>query len=152
MTGTRQLPHLSVRRTYAAPPDTVFRAFTEAPLLERWFRPGPEVSVTVEQLELRVGGRYRFLFHLPDNRIAVVAGEYRTVTRPDRLAFTWSWQPPDPHAGTDTLVTIDFKPKNGGTELVLTHAGFPTEDAMRQHEQGWSASLASLGEVVDPAE
>lgn len=151
MTGTRQLPHLSVRRTYSAPPDAVFRAFTETSLLERWFRPGPEVRVTVDQLDVRVGGRYRFRFHLPDGRIAVVGGEYRTVARPDRLGFTWSWEPPDPHAGFDTLVTIDFKPKRGGTELILTHAGFPTEEITRQHEMGWGASLAALGEIVDAA-
>lgn len=142
-----QLPHLNLRRTYAAPPDLVFRAFTEPALLERWFRPSAEVRVEVDELDLRVGGRYRFLFHFPDARRSAVIGEYRALARPHRLAFTWTWEPPDPHAGIDTLVTIDINEKNGGSEVVLTHASFPTEAIMRQHEQGWGAVLDSLREM-----
>jgi uncharacterized protein YndB with AHSA1/START domain len=148
MTATRQLPHLSVRRTYTAPPDVVFRALTERDLLERWFRPSPDVTVRVEDLDPRVGGRYRFVFHLPGDQRSVVIGEYRVVARPRQLAFTWTWEPPDPHAGIDTLVTIDLSEKDGGTELVLTHAGFPTEEAKRRHEQGWSGGLDALREIA----
>jgi uncharacterized protein YndB with AHSA1/START domain len=142
--GDGRLPQLSVRRSYPAPPDAVFRAFTDPGLLERWFRPSPDVTVKVTELDLRVGGRYRFVFHFPGDRTAVVLGEYRAVARPHRLAFTWTWEPPDPHAGIDTLVTIDLHPKEGGAELALTHASFPTEEIMRQHESGWDAVLESL--------
>ncbi|MGH7526095.1 MAG: SRPBCC family protein [Gemmatimonadales bacterium] len=142
------LPQLNVRRSYAAPRDLIFRAFTEASLLERWFCPSPDISVKVTQLDLRVGGKYRFVFHFPGDRIAVVVGEYRTVARPRQLAFTWTWEPPDPHAGIDTLVTIDLYEKGGGTELALTHAHFPTEEIMRRHESGWGATLDRLSQLV----
>jgi uncharacterized protein YndB with AHSA1/START domain len=148
MTATRQLPQLSVRRTYAAAPDLVFRALTERGLLERWLRPTPQDTVRVDQQDLRVGGRYRLVFRHPDDRTATVIGEYRIIDRPHRLAFTWTWEPPDPHAGIETLVTIDLKEKSGGTELVLSHTGFPTEETMRQHEQGWSGCLEMLRDVA----
>lgn len=149
MIGDGRLPQLSVRRSYAAPPEVVFRAFTEPALLERWFRPSPDVTVRVTELDLRVGGRYRLVFRFPDDRTAVVIGEYRAIARPHRLAFTWTWEPPDPHAGIDTLVTMDLREKKGGTELALTHASFPTEEIMRRHESGWGAVLESLHGFTD---
>jgi uncharacterized protein YndB with AHSA1/START domain len=126
----------------------VFRAFTEADLLERWFCPSPDVTMKVSQLDVRAGGRYRFVFAYPGGHIAVVVGEYRTIARPHRLVFTWTWEAPDPHAGIETLVTIALHDKDGGTELALTHARFPTELTMRQHESGWGATLDRLGELV----
>ncbi len=144
MIGDDPLPQLSVRRSYAAPPGVVFRAFTEPGLLERWFRPSPDVTLKVMQMDLRLGGRYRFVFQFPDDHTAVVIGEYRAIAPPHRLAFTWTWEPPDPHAGIDTLVTIDLNEKKGRTELALTHASFPTEEIMRRHESGWEAVLDSL--------
>jgi uncharacterized protein YndB with AHSA1/START domain len=149
MIGDSRLPQLSARRWYAAPPDLVFRALTEAALLQRWLRPSPEVTVEVTELDVRVGGRYRFHFHFPDHRTGVVIGEYRAIARPHQVAFTWTWEPPDPHAGIDTLVTIDLDEKNGGTELFLTHAGFPTEETMRRHEGGWDGALDSLSGLAD---
>ena len=149
MTVRGQLPHLSLRRAYPAPPDVVFRAFTEPALLERWFRPSPEVVIEVAKLDLRVGGGYRFVFRFPDGRRAVVLGEYRAIERPQRVAFTWTWEAPDPHAGIDTLVTVDLNEKDGGTELVLTHASFPNEEVMRQHQHGWGAVLDALSGLAE---
>jgi uncharacterized protein YndB with AHSA1/START domain len=149
MIGEGPFPQLSVRRSYAAPAALVFRAFTEPEWLERWFRPSVEVNVKVTELDLRIGGRYRFVFRFPGDHISVVIGEYRTIARPHRLAFTWTWEAPDPHAGIDTLVTIDFNERRGGTELSLTHTGFPTEEIMRQHESGWSAVLDFLPRLAD---
>jgi len=148
MIQDRRLLQLSVRRWYRARPDVVFRALTEPALLERWFRPSPDVTVKVADLDLRVGGRYRFTFHFPDDRTAAVGGEYRTIARPHLVVFTWTWEPPDPNAGIDTLVTIDLNEKDGGTELALTHTSFPTEEIMRQHERGWGAVLDSLRQLA----
>ena len=142
------LSQLDVRRSYPAPRALVFRALTEADWLERWFCPSPDITLKVTQLDLWVGGRYRFVFRFPGDRTAVVVGEYRTLARPRRLAFIWTWEPPDPHAGVETLVTIDLYEKEGGTELALTHARFPTEQLMRQHEGGWGATLDRLKELI----
>ena len=144
MIGDRALSRLSMRRWYGVAPDVVFRAFTEAQWLERWFCPSPDVTVSVTQLDVRVGGTYRLLFRFPGERVAVVVGEYRAIARPHQLAFTWTWEPPDPHAGLETLVTLQLRPKDGGTELVLTHEGFPTAPLMRQHEGGWGTTLDRL--------
>lgn len=54
---------LVVRKRVQAAPALVFRAFTEAALIEQWFRPSADASVRVDMLEVREGGRYRFLYH-----------------------------------------------------------------------------------------
>jgi uncharacterized protein YndB with AHSA1/START domain len=140
---------LAVRRSYPVPRDLVFRALTDAEWLERWFCPSPDVTVQVTQLDLRVGGRYRFVFRFPGDRTGIVVGEYRTLVPPRRLAFTWAWEPPDPHAGSETLVTINLYEKKGGTELALTHTSFTNEPLMRQHEGGWAATLDRLKELIE---
>ena len=144
MTGHETVPSLGLRRHYPVAPEIVFHAFTDAEWLERWFCPSPDVTMSVSVLEVRVGGGYRFVFRFPEGRVAVVVGEFRAVAPPRQLAFTWSWEPPDPHAGLETLVTVDFRPVGGGTELSLTHALLPTEPIRHMHESGWSATLDRL--------
>jgi uncharacterized protein YndB with AHSA1/START domain len=141
------LTGLDLRRWYGVAPDVVFRAFTERRWLERWFCPSADVTLRVTELDVRVGGKYRLLFRFPD-RLAVVVGEYRTIAPPHQLVFTWTWEPPDPHAGLETLVTVRLSEKDGGTELALTHEHFPAEDRVRRHESGWNATLDRLGEIL----
>jgi uncharacterized protein YndB with AHSA1/START domain len=68
-------------------------------------------------------------------------GIYREISRPRRLMFTWN----SPYAGeTDSLVTVDFRPKQGATEIVITHEGLPSEDMVKAHTGGWTDILESL--------
>lgn len=135
---------LVVRRWYEAPQEVVFRAFTERQLLERWLCPAPDIALTVAELDLRIGGRYRLLYRMPDGRVVPVIGEYRTISPPKQLVFTWTWEPPDPHAGIETLVTVDLLERDSGTEVVITHERFPTEEKMRRHRSGWTGALERL--------
>ncbi len=143
---------LVVRRWYPAPQSLVFRAFTEAPLLERWFCPAPDIVLKVAELDLRAGGRYKFLYRFPDGTVIPVIGEFRKIDRPRQMIFTWTWEKPDPHAGVETQVTVDINPKGGGTEVVVTHEKFPTEEKMRQHEKGWAGTLERLGSLLTSAQ
>jgi uncharacterized protein YndB with AHSA1/START domain len=148
MIGGGPLAELNVRRWYPASRDLVFRAFTEPDLLERWFCPSPDVHLRVLELDLRIGGRYRFLFTFPDDRPKAVIGAYRVIDRPGRLTFTWTWEPPDPHAGQETIVTVDLVDKDGGTELTLSHVNFPSDPLMQQHKNGWAGTLDRLGATL----
>lgn len=131
-------------RWFAAPPALVFRAFTERDLLERWFCPSADVTVRVEACDPWPGGRYRFVFTFPDGRTVPVLGDYRTVTPPERLVFTWTWEPPDPWAGVETMVTVELSPKDGGTQVHVRHERFATVEMKTPHEAGWVATLERL--------
>ena len=136
---------LELRRTYPASPDKVYRAWTEAEQVKKWF--GPEVcDCTEAEVDLRVGGRYRFVLDEPDGR-HIVGGEYVELSPPGKLVFTWKWEhvPEDSPA---TLVTVEFLPKGDGTELVLTHERFPAADVRDLHNQGWIGCLNCLDKLL----
>ena len=50
--------------------------------------------------------------------------------------------------GAETVVTIELAPKNGGTHLRLTHAGFPDEESRKRHDDAWPHVLASLDQRI----
>jgi uncharacterized protein YndB with AHSA1/START domain len=137
-----------VRHRYDAAPDVVFRAFTEPTLLARWFSPAADIAIEVVAHDLRPRGRYRFRYTEPGAPSVVVAGEFCEVSRPGRLVFTWSWEPPDPHAGVETLVTVDFVPDRAGTSVVVTHERFPDRAIRDRHDAGWRGTLARLPGVL----
>jgi uncharacterized protein YndB with AHSA1/START domain len=139
---------LTCSRWFRAPAAVVFRAFTEPALLERWFCPSPDVSVRVAQCEPHPNGRYRFEFTFPDGRTVPVVGAYRTVRPAVQLTFTWTWEPPDPWAGTETFVTIDFVPRDEGTLVQIRHDRFATVEMKEPHGAGWLGTLERLDEAL----
>jgi len=112
------VPHeVTVRRTIAATPDTLYRAWTEPLLLEQWFG-------TVVNADLRVGGRYRVEIHESDGTVNGFVGEYLTLDPPQTVAFTFSHiaQTPADRISGET-VTVTFSPVDDRrTELVLVNA------------------------------
>lgn len=136
---------VTIERTFQAPAELVFRAFTEAALLEQWFCPAPEVAMRVEQLDMRPGGAYRFVYYFPGGVVRPVVGEYIEISPPNRLVFTWTWKEPDPWAGIVTQVTIDFREANGVTDVRVHHERMLGEGEMApSHQRGWTATLARL--------
>jgi uncharacterized protein YndB with AHSA1/START domain len=126
---------LRLRRTLAFPADRVWHALTDPAALAAWF--WPERYATTAQLDLRVGGRYRI--DGPGAGTAV-AGEYVTVEPPHRLTFTWQWD----GDAEETLVTFELTPHDSGTELVVVHERFTTDEDRDNHAKGWSDCLDRL--------
>ena len=142
---TSDAPILRLERTFAAPRERVFRAWTDAAELSRWFAPTDEHTTKVLELEVRVGGRYRVEMHAPNGNVHTVTGTFREIRPPERLVFTWAWE--DKDMG-ETLVTLEFQDRGGTTILVLTHELFPTQELRDQHNQGWDGCLRRLAKLV----
>ncbi len=129
-------------RTFNAPIERVYAAWTDAEQMKRWFAPG-DMSVPQAEADVREGGRYRVQMQETgsDGAFHTTGGVYREVVPNERLVFTWKWEGSE----LETLVTLNFKALSANeTELTLTHEGFDNEDTRKKHAQGWGGCLANL--------
>lgn len=138
---------LDLTRFIRAPRARVFEAFMSEAGFRAWMGPRgltlPEVAV-----DARVGGRYRVAMQARDGDRFVVGGEYREIQRPDRVVFTWQWEGAG-MPGLETIVSVTLVERDGGTEVRLTHSGFPDAGMRDAHTQGWRSSLNRLVDNLD---
>ena len=134
---------LTLNRTFAAPRDQVFHAWTDARAIERWFRPAGKRSA-VTALDLRVGGGYSIEIREPDGGITSIAGTYVEISRPAKLVFTWLSEMTDDQ---ETLVTLEFVERGAATEVILTHERFTTDEIRANHLFGWTYMLDQMGKL-----
>ena len=132
----------SLRRTFQAPRDAVFRAFTDPAQVKNWFGPRG-FSAAVDRYEARPGGAYRVCMISPDGKSLWLHGSFITVEPNERLSFTWIWEQGD-MAGQETLVTIRFHAHGEATEIDLEHSRLPTEGSRDAHGKGWTSTLDCL--------
>lgn len=137
---------LELRRRLPAPPSSVWDAFTDPDRLARWW--GPQgFSIPSLRFEPRVGEGYRIEMQPPEGDAFHVAGEFRAVDPPERLAFTFRWEPPDPD-DVENVAELAFREAGESTELVLVQTPFRTEARRALHHDGWSESLDKLEALV----
>ncbi len=139
-----------LERTFGAPPEDVFDAWTNPEVLRRWWAARPNMTSPGCDVDLRVGGSY--VLRMRDEEtgeLHVVGGEYREVERPRRLVYTWAWQGDGgPNPGHVSVVTVDFHGDGERTTVVLEHSGLPDEGSRRRHGEGWRATLENLARSV----
>ncbi len=137
---------LRFARRIAATRERIFRAWTDVAALRTWF--GPEgYETSLMELDLRAGGAYRLvLSRASDRRTLGVRGTFVEFRRPERLAYTCVWES-EPEMGT-TVVTLELAARGGGTELRLTHSGFPDDRALLEHRESWNECLDRLEKYV----
>jgi len=111
-------------RTFAAPPRLVFAALTEPDILRRWCLP-TGWSMEVCEVDLRVGGRWRFVSRQPGGKVIGQVGVYREVVPGARLVNTESWE--DWDAG-ETLVTTVLTEHPGGATRFTSTLLFPSKE------------------------
>jgi uncharacterized protein YndB with AHSA1/START domain len=115
---------LVVTRTVNAPPRIVFEAWTKPELFKRWWVPKSfGVSLLSCELDVRVGGRYRFVFAHGTSTMEFF-GRYLEVTPHSRLVWT-----NDEAEDGGPVTTVTFEEKEGKTLLVL-HELYPSKEAL----------------------
>ena len=137
---------LRLERSYPAPREALFRAWTEPGELVKWW--GPKgFTVPICEMDVRPGGGWRTCMRSFKGNEHCVRGIYREVNPPERLVFTWAWEQGD-MKDVETLVTVEFHDRDGATDMVLTHDGLPSVSARDAHDQGWSSSLDCLKDIL----
>ena len=137
----QEKPSLTLSRSYPVAPEKVWRAWTDPEAIRRWWGPGNE-PVSLAELDVRVGGRFRIVFGGADGKAHECAGVYREVVPNRKLVFTWTW--PNSTPERESLVTITLRAAGKGTELVFLHEQFFDETIRDDHKRGWSGALDKL--------
>jgi uncharacterized protein YndB with AHSA1/START domain len=130
----------------------VFSAFAKAEMVGRWLTPSPQIKLTVLEFDFRVGGAYRFAYHVPGGRVMIVNGTYRSIEPPSKIVFSWNIEPPDEHAGLQSEVIVAIVPDGDGCELHIRHEQLTQAGAVERHSGGWYGAIDQLVSLLDSPE
>jgi uncharacterized protein YndB with AHSA1/START domain len=140
---------VQVKRTFAAPREKVFQAWTDPKIMTKWFARCKNCPpAQIQEADVRPGGRYRVVVVDEKGKAYRGRGVYREVRAPERLVFTWSWDHDD---YGDSFVTVDFHAlgQSNFTEVTLTHELLP-ERVREEHRQGWGECFDMLESALAP--
>jgi uncharacterized protein YndB with AHSA1/START domain len=129
-----------------APPADVFRAMTDELKLARWWGPRGFTTPRID-LDPRPGGSYEIEMQPPEGEPFHLRGEFLQVDPPDRLVYTFRWDPPDPD-DRETVVTLSLQEQGDRTQVELSQGEFTTEERRALHEGGWADSFERLAELL----
>jgi uncharacterized protein YndB with AHSA1/START domain len=145
---------LLVRRTIRATPERLFAAWTEPEQLRQWWGPH-DITCAAAEVDLRVGGRYRFANQFPDGSVWWISGVFEAVTPPRLLIYSWELAPGEIAAGGTAppnqaveRVIVRFERRGDMTEVIVQHERIADEAARVSHNQGWLGCLDGLVEMV----
>ncbi len=147
---------LQICRTFRAPRDRVFAAWTERAQLERWMcRDVPTQQARYTELDVRAGGSYLIEILMPDGVAYHGRGIFQEVLPPEKLVFTWAWTrtPPDPAIPLqkeDSVVTVLLLDRGAETEMIFTHELLDNDTVRAEHERGWEGCFQVLAEALRP--
>lgn len=151
-------PVVRLKRTIAAPPELVYRAWLEPDLLRRWLAPAG-LELTRAAVEERAGGRYRIWQANADGEdVGGFECELLELVPAQRLVFRWGFVGPDRADGPayDSLLTITLSEQpDGGTALTLIHERLAALQAAMPHVAenvgpGWEMVLEELAQLFEP--
>jgi len=134
-----------IERTFAAPAEDVFDAWTSPEVMRRWFHPASDWQTPEAEVDLRVGGKVRVVMRRPDGTEAEAWGEYTLIDRPHRLVMTWSFYD-DP--SNEQLIELSFSESEGSTTVLLVNSGISTDERRDAQDWGWRGCLDELERVL----
>ena len=141
---------IAMTRVFDAPRKLVYDAYTKPELLKRWLGVFGGWSLAVCEIDLKVGGGYRYVWRGPDGAEMGMRGIYREIVPAERIVSTESFD--DPWYEGEAVGTVVFVEQGGTTTLTTTllYASKEVRDAVLKSpmEQGVTASYDKLAEYL----
>jgi len=123
---------VKVMRSFKAPRALVYRAYTEPQLVQRWLLGPPGWSMPVCEMDVRVGGRYRWRWRNDqDGSEFGFAGTFREVQPASRVVHTEAYDPgtlTDSYPANEAIVTVTFI-EDGGVTTMTSLIDFGSKEA-----------------------
>ncbi|MDE2238474.1 MAG: SRPBCC domain-containing protein [Rhodospirillales bacterium] len=142
---------LKMSRLLNAPRNAVFRAWSDAAFVKRWFAP-EGITIPEAVVELRPGGRFDICMRLPDGAEHWMRCRFTEVTEPEKIVFAGTVDGPN-GKWFNAVTTITLAEEAGGTRLnvVQEYEVFAAEalGALKGAEAGWTSTLAQLGREAE---
>jgi uncharacterized protein YndB with AHSA1/START domain/predicted enzyme related to lactoylglutathione lyase len=143
---------LFITRTFDAPLEKVWKAFTDPETVKKWWGP-KDFTAPVVKIDFRVGGSSLYCMRSPEGGDIWSTGVYKEIVPMERIVSTDSFADeegnvvPASQYGMDgdwpleLIVSVTFHEENGKTRFTLQHTGFPDHENMIMAEAGWNESL-----------
>jgi uncharacterized protein YndB with AHSA1/START domain len=139
---------IRLEREFDAPRERVFAVMTDPALISEWWGPRG-TTTTVDQMDVRPGGAWRYVVRDQDGSETAFRGTYREIVAPERIVQTFEWEGLPGHVSVDTAVLEDLGER---TRLVTTSLFHTTEerDGMLGSgmERGAGETYARLEELL----
>ena len=141
---------LVITRTFDAPRELVWKAWTDPELAINWWGPTHHPATQME-LNVHPGGRWRNCLRSVENgNLLWHGGVFREVIEPERLVFTFAWEESG-ERGLETLVTVTFTEEGKGTRMVMHQTPFQSLTERDGHDEGWNSTFNRLAEYLKQA-
>src|SRR5256886_12853998 len=139
---------IELTREFDAPRDIVFKAMTDPALLPKWWGPRRYKTV-VDTLDVRPGGKWRMRNIAADGGEHAFRGEFREVTPPERIVWTFEYEPLAGHVSVETMTLTE----RDGRTLLTVHDQFSSKEDLdgmvnSGMESGARESYERLDEVL----
>jgi uncharacterized protein YndB with AHSA1/START domain len=137
-------------RVFDAPRRLVYEAYTKPELLKRWLGVHNGWTLAVCEIDLKVGGTYRYVWRGPDGMEMGMRGVYQELIPSERVVATEKFD--QPWYEGEAVGTVTFDEQDGKTTLTMTilYASKDVRDAVLQSpmEQGVAAGFNKLAELL----
>ena len=159
-TMAKKSGELVISRTFKAPVELVWKAWTEPELMKRWWGP-KDFTAPFITIDLRVGGMYLYCMRSPEGEDVWGTGTYREIVPFEKIVVTDNFADekgtivPASYYGMtgewpeELLVTVKFEAKDGTTKFTLRHTGIPAGEMREMTKAGWNESFDKLEKVLE---
>jgi uncharacterized protein YndB with AHSA1/START domain len=139
---------LRVERLFNAPREKVFKAITTKELTEKWWL-GPGYKVRIEEMDVREGGRWKFVQTDNDGNEFAFFGSYHEITAPERIiqTFEFSGLPERGHVSMEKMELEDMG--DGTTMLKVVSTFFSVEDRDGMVQSGMEDGMNQTYDALD---
>jgi uncharacterized protein YndB with AHSA1/START domain len=128
---------IRIERVFDAPRDRVFAVYTDPALIPEWWGPYG-TTTTVDKMDARTGGDWRFVVRDKDGTESGFRGAYREVTPPERIVQTFEWEG---MPGYVSLETATFEDLGDRTRVVTTSVFYTTEERDGMIQSGMEGGM-----------